>query len=279
MMARNVEIECFRSDSVVLRTKKGSDARKIFSISFSKADRSLFVSLPYFTTTKGLLSIATLPAGQVGGPVDLKPGGKVSSHHVKYTHHVNGEAHFSQDRKILTRIRKQSVPLRSNRGHIFTILVQGLDHFQAGDKARDSAAPTKKRTNLTVDLGNSSPEAMKFVGHLFDARFVGPMLKGEYPDRIGPILSYRIGEGEVMTGFCIGNPHDLSDQTLLLIRFQAVPRLDRNREAAMMFVGGFDPPEQTVDPTRTTSMLVLNYPAENFDDLRNQLGSVDYVPN
>jgi hypothetical protein len=103
-MARNIAIECFRSDSVVVRTKKGSDVRKIFSISFSKSDGSLFVSLPYFTTSKGLLSIGTLHAGQDGGPVDLKPHGKVSSHHVKYAHHVDGEAHFSQDGKILTRI-------------------------------------------------------------------------------------------------------------------------------------------------------------------------------
>jgi len=239
----------------------------------------LFVSLPYFVTSKGLLSIATIPAGQTGGPVNLKPQGKCSSHNVKYAHHIDGEAHFSQTGKILTKVRRQSVPLRSNNGHIFTLLVQGLEHFEAADKAKDNAAPTKKRTNLTVDLENESPEAMKFVGHLFDGRLIGTMLKGEYPDRIGPILSYRIGEGEVMRGFCIGNPHDLVDQTLLLIRFQAIPRLDPNREAAMIFVGGFDPPQQVADPTQSTSMLALNYPAENFDELRSQLGNVDFVRN
>jgi hypothetical protein len=123
-----------------------------------------------------------------------------------------------------------------------------------------------------VDLETESLQAMKFVGRVFDARLIGPMLIGEYPDRIGPILRYRIGEGQVMSGFCIGNPHDLSDQMLLLVTAHAIPRLDPNREAAMMFVGGFDPPEQVSDRTQSTSMLALNYPPENFDALRNQLG-------
>lgn len=82
-----------------------------------------------------------------------------------------------------------------------------------------------------------------------------------------------------MEGFCIGNPHDLSDQTLLFVTCHAIPRLDAKRDAAMIFVGGFDPPEQVTDSTRTTSMLALNYPAENFEELRGQLGSVDFMRN
>jgi hypothetical protein len=223
------------------------------------------------------LSIATIPGGQSGGPVDLKPQGKCSSHNVKYAHHLTGEAHFSQDGKILTQIRRQSVPLRSAQGHIFTLLVQGLHHFKVGDRTKDTAAPTPRRTNLTVDLGSTLPEAMKFVGRIFDARLVGSVLRGDYPERIGPILPLRAGDGNLTHGFCIGNPHNLSDQTLLIVTFHAIPRLDPKREAAMMFIGGFDPPKQVTDPTRTTSMLALNYPAENFDELRGQLGSVDYV--
>lgn len=213
----------------------------------------------------------------MGGPIDLRPQGKCTSHNVKYAHHIDGEAHFSQTGKILTKIRRQSVPLRSNAGHIFTLLVQGLRHFQAADKPKDNVTMTKKRTNLTVDLGNESPEAIKFVGRVFDARLIGPLLKGDYPDRIGPFLSYRIEEGDIMHGLCIGNPHDTSDQTLLLVTYHVIPRLDKTREAAMMFVGGFDPSEQVANSTRTTSMLALNYPAESFEELRAQIGSVDFV--
>jgi hypothetical protein len=277
-MARHVSIECFRSDAVVIRTKKGEDVRKIFSVSFSRFDGSLFVNLPYFETSKGLLSIATIAGGQTGGDVDLKPQGKCSSHNVKYTHHLDGEAHFSQHGKIMTKVRRKSVPLRSNRGHLFTLMVQGLEHFKAADQPRDSASPNKKRTNLTVDLANESPAAMKFVGRLTDARLIGPMLTGEYPDRIGPCLEFRTHDGNFMQGFCIANPHDLSDQTLLMVTFHVIPWLDAKREAAMTFIGGFDPPEQVLDSTQTVSMLVLNYPAENFEELRSQLGSVDYVP-
>lgn len=276
-MARNVTIECFRSETVVIRTKSQTDVRKIFSISFSKRDGCLFVSLPYFEISKGLLSVVTIAGGQAGGPVDLKPGGKVSSHHVKYTHHVSGEAHFSQDRKIFTKIRRQSVPLRSNGGHIFTLHAQGLVHFKAARKAKDNAAPTERRANITVDLGSKTPKAVKFVGRVFDARLLGSTFKGEWPDRVGPFLPYRIEDGETNNGICIGNPHDTSDQMLLLVTCHTIPPLDPTREAAMVFVGGFDPPDQVTDSSRTTSMLVLNYPAEDFEQLRAQLGSVDFV--
>jgi hypothetical protein len=145
-MTKDVQIECFRSESVIVRTKKGSDVRKMFSISFSKADGSLFVSFPYFESSKGLVSIATIPAGQTGGPVDLRLQGKCSSHNVKYAHHLDGEAHFSQTGKIVTQVRRQSVPLRSNKGHIFTLLVQGLEHFKSANQSRDNAKLTNKRS-------------------------------------------------------------------------------------------------------------------------------------
>jgi hypothetical protein len=127
-------------------------------------------------------------------------------------------------------------------------------------------------------LANEVPEAMKFVGRIFDARLIGPMLKGNFPDRIGPFLSYRIENEDLSNGFFIANPHNLSDQTVLFVTFHKIARLDAHREAAMIFVGGFDPPEQVVGSVRATSMLALNYPAENFDELREQLGSVDYIP-
>ena len=276
-MVKNVTIEAFRSETVVIRTKNGMDVRKIFAVSFAKRDGCLFVSFPYFETPKGLLSIATIPGGQAGGPVDLKPEGKVSSHRVKYTHHVGGEAHFSQDGKFFTKIRRQSVPLRSNRGHIFTLHVQGLKHFKTAGKAKDNAPLSAKRANITIDLGSDTPNALKFVGRVFDGRLLGPTLKGPLPESAGPFLRYRIENGEENHGVCIANPHDTSDQTLLFVTWHVITPLDPTREAAMVFVGGFDPPGQVTDNTRTTSMLVLNSPVEDFEQLRAQLGSVDFV--
>jgi hypothetical protein len=43
----------------------------------------------------------------------------------------------------------------------------------------------------------------------------------------------------------------------------------------MLFVGGFDPQEQAVDASRATSFLAFTYPADDFDELRERLGTVD----
>jgi hypothetical protein len=43
----------------------------------------------------------------------------------------------------------------------------------------------------------------------------------------------------------------------------------------MLFMGGFDPPEQATDTQSATSFLAFTYPADNFDELQTRLGTVD----
>jgi hypothetical protein len=111
-------------------------------VTFSKRDDSLFVGFPYFAHSSGILSPVTIEKWQHTN-VKISLGhvglGKCTSHLVKYAHHPNGKAHFSQTGKILTRIRRQSVPLKSVRGHIFTAYAQGLHDFTAANQPRDLA--------------------------------------------------------------------------------------------------------------------------------------------
>jgi hypothetical protein len=65
-----------------------------------------------------------------GTQLDLTPGGKIASHAVKYAHHPDGEAHFSQDGKVLTAIRRKAVPLDAAAGHLFTVHVVGFAAFK-----------------------------------------------------------------------------------------------------------------------------------------------------
>jgi hypothetical protein len=276
-MAKQIMIEAFRSQQVVIGVRAGADARKIIQIGFLKTDGSLFVSFPYFAHSAGLLSIATIPAGHHAGPVSLEREGRSASHLVKYSHHVSGEALFSQTGKICTKIRRQSIPLRSVSGHLFTVQAQGLAEFKAADQPRALAGPTAKRTNLTFDVGEQMPEAIRIVGRLYDARQIGSMLvgHGEPPDRLGPTLSLRTAEGGMTNGFAIANPHDSADQTLLIVTCHLMPRLNPDRQGLMLFLGGFDPREQATDPQMATSFLAFTYPADNFDELRERLGTLD----
>jgi hypothetical protein len=280
-MDKHITIECIRSETVVVRIKAGMDVRKIINIVFSKRDGSLFTNFPYFAHSAGRLCIATFEADQTSRSISFDQEGKCTSHLVKYTHHRSGEALFSQTGKVNNKntIRRASVPLDSVRGHIFTVYAQGMSHFMEANTPNDLADHTKKRANITFDVGNQMPETIKLVAQVYQASLLAGMIIGDPPDRIGPRLPLRMGNGDLICGFGIGNPHNMRDQTLLCITCQSMPRLlDRTPQGAMLFIGGFDPPEQATASDRRTSFLAFSYPTDNFDEIRQRLGSIDYRP-
>jgi len=94
------------SERVVCVVKVGELRAKAFQIGFER-DGSLFIHFPYFRHRIGILSSAEIPAtGERKVDVSLEHGGKVTSHLIKYSHHTDGRAHFSQDGKIFTAIKR-----------------------------------------------------------------------------------------------------------------------------------------------------------------------------
>src|ERR1700730_17516226 len=115
--AKNVD--AIRCDRVVCVVKAGDLRAKAFQVGFLR-DGSLFVSFPYFKHRTGILTSSAIPAtGERQAQVDLQRGGKVTSHLVKYSHHTDGWAQFSQDRKIFTAIKRRSIALDTQNGHMF----------------------------------------------------------------------------------------------------------------------------------------------------------------
>src|SRR5437667_2768383 len=99
----------FRSERFVISVECGVLRRKVFQCQFAKRDGSLFVNFPYFKHSQGVVSLVGWPGGYASTTLSLEPGGRVSSHLVKYAHHPNGRAHFSQDGRVLTLIKKNAV--------------------------------------------------------------------------------------------------------------------------------------------------------------------------
>ena len=131
-------VDAIRAERIVCTVRAGQLRVKAFQIVFHK-DGSFFISFPYFRHRTGLLSISSIPAnGSRESQVNLEHGGRVTSHLVKYSHHVDGRAHFSQDGRIFTTIKRQSVALDKQDGHIFSLLIQGLS---ALDPAHDELHP------------------------------------------------------------------------------------------------------------------------------------------
>ena len=119
-------LRVFKSKRFVVSVKLRERRYKILQIMFSKRDGSIYINFPYYSDTRGLISLVTYPGDISTTHLRLEPGGRVTSHLVKYSHHQDGRAHFSQDGKIKTEVKKMSVPLTEINGHFFTVQIQGL---------------------------------------------------------------------------------------------------------------------------------------------------------
>jgi hypothetical protein len=262
-------IDAFRSERVVCVVKAGEVMAKAFQIVFA-ADGSLFITFPYFRHRTGILSSSSIPAtGTRQTEVNLEHGGKVTSHLVKYSHHTDGRAHFSQTGKIFTAIKRQSIPLDNQHGHIFSLLIQGLHALDAADPVKDAAA-SPKRTVVNFEV--EPPEAVKFVGRWFD---VNKMRFSNPTPTIGPTLLTLDADGAQRNACLLASPH-ANTRHVLAVTCQAIPKLGPAPEV-FMFYGGFDPREIMTDPTKEAGFLAFLYPLSEADKVRERLGSVDYT--
>lgn len=110
----------------------GSPGVKLFQVQFARD--GFFVHFPYHPKSPGILLRGAAPIGNPVGTVgvDTTELGRVTAHQVKYTHHVDGECHFSQDTKIYTAVRNPGRKLlMPDDGHpVFIGEFTGLESFE-----------------------------------------------------------------------------------------------------------------------------------------------------
>jgi hypothetical protein len=242
-------------------------------ITFGKKDGSLYVNFPYYKHTQGLVSRVTFPSNNVGPlNLSLEPGGKITSHLVKYAHHPDGQAHFSQDGRVLTAVKKQSLRLCEVEDHIFTVMLQGISNFSLADPKKDFGS-NDKRTTLNFDFGLKLPEAIKIVGRWYSKISLQKRVQGSIK---GPKVPCSTPKGKNYWGFLVDHPYGIAGQDyVLLLTCEAVPRLDKDRDSGLTFIGGFDSREITGDPTKEFTFLALSYPVSNANDLASRIGCID----
>lgn len=264
-------IDAIRCERIVCVVKAGDLRVKAFQVVFG-ADGSLFITFPYFRHRVGILSSSSIPAtGTRQSQVNLEQGGKVTSHLVKYSHHPDGRAHFSQTGKIISAIKRQSIALDKQHGHIFSLLIQGIHALNAVDPVKDTR-PSPKRTMVEYDM--EATETIKFVGRWFDVdklRFNNPT------STIGPTL-LTMGSDGVQRNACLLASPFANARHVLAVNCATIPVLGPAPEM-FLFYGGFDPAEVMMDPTREAGFLAFLYPLSEADRIRERLGSVDYIQN
>jgi hypothetical protein len=256
-------IDAIRSDRVVCAVKSGDLRVKAFQVFFGE-DGSLFVTFPYFRHRVGLLS-------QRQSQINLEDGGKVTSHLVKYSHHPDGRAHFSQTGKIVTAIKRQSIALDKQHGHIFSLNIQGLSALNAAHPLKD-VGTSPKRTVIDFQI-EPAAEAIKFVGRWFDVsnmRFSNPT------PTIGPVVPTLDPQGVSLNAIFLASPHT-NARHVLAVTCTAIPRMGPASEM-FIFNGGFDPIETMLDPNEEAGFLAFLYPLPEAEKVREKVGSVDYVP-
>jgi hypothetical protein len=263
-------IDAIRGERIVCVVKDVGLRVKAFQIVFA-ADGSLFITFPYFRHRTGILSSSSIPAtGTRESQVNLEHGGKVTSHLVKYSHHTDGRAHFSQTGKIVTAIKRQSIALDKQYGHMFSLLIQGLSALDAAHPTRDSITSTER---AIVEFAVASPEAIKIVGRWFD---VNRIRCSNPTQTIGPIITTMDPDGIQRSACLVASPN-FNARHVLAITCEHIRRLGPAPEM-FMFYGGFDPVEIMHDTNKEAGFLAFLYPIPDADKMRERLGSVDYTP-
>lgn len=267
---------CFRSRLYVITAQVGPRRYKLLQFMFQKTDGSLFVNFPYYENTEGIVSLVTWsPKNPPPANLSLEPGGKATSHLVKYSHHPDGRAHFSQDGKVFTNVVKRSVPISEIQGHTFTVQLQGLSGFKELRPNEYFLRPSINRTMLNFDFGDVELAGVKIVGRWYSqAVLMGNMTKGS----LGHWMTAVNPQGkEYSADLCSSPKGDAGEGRIMVVTGEAIPALSKVEPSALTFIGGFDRPMIVNDLSRSTSFLALSYPVADSVALTKRIGSIDLI--
>lgn len=265
------EVRAYGADRVVIAVENASMRKKILQINFKSRDGSVFVSVPYAKLGAGRVGIVEYPPGDPDS-LDFGESAPVTSHSIKYSHHPDGEAHFSLDGKVFTRIRRKAVPLTAAEGHIFTVMVQGLDRFEDLSE-KDVATP--KRGIAPMRVREGPIEALKFVGHLYSATDFAKRLL--LPQMDSPFIPLITPDGRRLVGVVLATRLRQSNpQYLLIVSVETIDTIAKYSDLYVSLMGGFDPPDIAFDHSRPMSFLMMMYPeVRDSEELRKSVGSID----
>jgi hypothetical protein len=266
-----VTVKVYSAAKYVVALRTSAASHKLFQIVFAK-DGSLFVTFPYFRSGYGQLGMVHLDP-TVTYPTSLTVGENfaATTHYVKYSHHPEGRAHFSLTKKIKSSVGKQASPLFDAEGHVFTVMIQGVDRFDEL-AARDKG--TKKRAVIVFPFDREPVPAIKLLGMLYSESTVAKHVRQDQPT---PWMNVITPDGSVLPGMLLHTPLTRNGQRyFLLLSGEPIPTICSQNEVFITLVGGFDPPEVAFDNSKPTSFLMFIYPNyANFEELIRGAGTVD----
>jgi len=254
--------------------KKNDLTYKVFQIVFhtpkkDKSKAALIISFPYHHNNKGLLSNVTFPKNKKYlKKLSLIKGGKITSHRIKYTHWIDGNVHFSQDRKIYTFKKAPPDTLTQSIGHIFTVHIKGMQGFQISENTKKYSL---RQIDLDFSLKDKEEDSIKFTGWWYESNMVHPL-----GSQFKKIYQFKQSDGAINHCFALQPPKDCPLSNMILLLCARLEFMTKEKGSHMLFIGGFDKKEKNKDISNDLHFLAMLYPARNYNKLKQTLGSIDY---
>lgn len=233
----------------------------------------IFIQFPYFLNQNGIVSRVEFRLGVGPHKLKLDEYGKVTSHLVKLSHHTSGRAHFSQDGKVRTEVRRQSFRLDSSIGPVFQLFAFRLGGFGVLDPARLK----QDRAYIQFASPDSSLVGVNLQGEWRRKREIEANVQAAEP--LGPnasVVHRKTGVTSQVFFLSPPSPHPLDTHVMMLACSKADPPNDVEKPLVIL-LGGWDPGETPEgEPAATqTGCLVCLYPIASPEALSRRIGSID----
>lgn len=243
-----------------------SDWHLLCQIQFRR-NGSLFVQFPYFSESAGILADVRFAVSSEGASVmRLEDTGRATTHLVKYHHPPDGNAHFSQDDKIVSTIRRKSFPL-TNPGLLWELHAFGLYGFEAASKQR----VRKDRAYIPAVFTDGLPDRLVLSG---DWR-LRATVEETLIDGPGPTVTIPGRRNASIKATLLGPPAGFSlDSYVLALNMGIPPPVESVDRPTMIFMGGWDSPA-AANTNPGTGCLSFMYPVLDAEELAARIGTVD----
>jgi len=263
-----------KSATIIVETPRGT--WQICQVGFLPNGHTI-VQWPYVPSNSGLLSIGQLtPKSESEQNISLLYHARRTNHKVKYSHPLDGKAHFSQDRKVFTEIRRQSFSTIENIGQMFFLSAFNIDRFKPFERRKPKRAYLIFRSKEPITCVSIQGVWWRKEG----------ILQNTLPDieSIGPTSFTRLRKtGELDHWQFLASPYKSRNQhSLLMLKCIPQPALEGVIHPAIIFMGGLNNHETMAGRASSVihrEIMVAQYPPLLNDQSDfERIPSIDFVP-
>jgi len=206
--------------------------RKVVKIVFMKS--GVAASFSYVGQQSGLVGCLTgRPKEDGTGLVfDFKEGARLAPCPMKYSHHIDGNVHFSEDGKALTFGRRMAFPL-TQEGRIFEMTASHTEEFAAQDWS-----DTAQKSTILQRFPGSLPQTVQVVADWWSIESMKRMQR-DFGETIGPAPTFGRSPDHQFVRYLVKPQIRELDGFVLSINAGSAPTPVGANDTTLIFLGGW----------------------------------------